>query len=108
MDKKQFSPTQNPNKNGKRGMKNIGFFALIILVGLVVFSAYGQPSNLKDVPFSEVIKSANAGEIKQISIQGDDIQVIKKGEEKPSEKSRKETGSSIYEQGLTNRDVAVV
>src|SRR3990167_2903637 len=108
MDKKPFGPKQNSNKNGKRGVKNIGFVALIILVGLIVFAAYGQPSNLKDVPFSEVVKSANAGEIKQITIQGDDIQVTKKGEENPSQKSRKETGSSIYEQGLTNRDVAVV
>ncbi len=105
MDKKPF--TKNQGGNGRKSFKNFGFVALIILIGLVIFAALGQPTTLKDVAFSDVISRANAGEIKEIEIKGNDLTVIKKGEDKPTEKSHKEAGSSIYEQGLTNRDVTV-
>jgi cell division protease FtsH len=105
MDKKPFN--SNQGGKGRRSFKNFGFVALIILIGLVIFAALGQPSTLKDVAFSDVISRANAGEIKQIDIQGNDLTIVKKGDDKATEKSHKEAGSSIYEQGLTNRDVTV-
>ncbi len=105
MDKKPFS--KNQGGNGRKTFKNFGFVALVILIGLVIFAAVGQPTALKDVAFSDVISRANAGEIKEIEIKGNDLTVIKKGDDKPTEKSHKEAGSSIYEQGLTNRDVTV-
>ncbi len=107
MDKKPFRGTAGGGNSKKKGFKNVGFFSLIILVALVVFATYSQPSNLSEVPFSEVISSANQGEIKQITIDGNDLEITKKGEDKPTQKSHKEPGSSIYEQGLTNRDVAL-
>jgi len=105
MDKKPFNAKDGGNK--RRNVKNFGFVALIILIGLIIFAAVGQPSTLKDTPFSDVIRRANAGEIKQITIQGNNMTITDKGEDKPTEKSHKEAGSSIYEQGLTNRDVTV-
>lgn len=108
MDKKPFKKmTPSGNKNGpKRSMKNAGFIALMVLFGLIIFSATNKPETLKDAAFSDVIRRANSGEIKKIEISGAEIKVTKQGEEKPSEKSRKETGSSIYEQGL-NKDAKV-
>ena len=108
MDKKPFKINQAGSSNNRRkGFKNAAFIAIIILVGMIIFSAMNQPTHLKDVAFSDVIKRANNGEIKKIEIAGTEIKVTNKNEDKPSEKSRKEAGSSIYEQGLTNRDVAV-
>lgn len=107
MDKKPFRTNQIPGNGGKRSFKNIGFFALIILTGLIIFSAYSQPTSLKDVPFSEVVSRANNGEISKITIEGNSLEITPKGESKPTEKSYKEAGSSIYEQGLSNRDVTV-
>src|SRR5882762_7353866 len=107
MDKKPFGSGKKAGSNNKRSFKNIGFVTLIILVGLIVFAAYGQPTNLKEVAFSQVVHDANSGQIQNITISGDDLQITPKGESKPTEKSRKEAGSSIYEQGLTNRDVGV-
>lgn len=108
MDKKPFGNKQGNDYGRRRGFRSVGFVALIILVGLVVFAAYRQPSNLKEVPFNDVINRANKGEVKTIVVTGDELTVTKKGEEQPSEESRKEAGSSIYEQGLTNRDVEIV
>lgn len=88
-------------------MKNAGFIALVILMGLIVFASLGQPSTLKQVSFSDVISRANKGEIEKITIKGNALEITKKGEDKPSEKSNKEAGSSIYEQGLTNRNTNV-
>lgn len=108
MDKKPFKMGKGGlQPAGRRSFKNAGFMALLILFGLIIFAAIGQPSGLKEVPYSDVIKRANNGEIKRITIKGNDLEITKKGEEKPSEHSRKEAGSSIYEQGLTNRDIEV-
>jgi len=107
MNKPKFQNKQAAPGKGRKNAKNVGFFALLILVGLIVYATFSQPSNLKQAPFSEVIKSANAGDIKQITVQGNDLTITKKGEDKPSEQAHKEAGSSIYEQGLTNRDVIV-
>ena len=108
MDKKPFKMSKGGlQPGGRRSFKNAGFIALLILFGLIIFAAVGQPSNLKETPYSDIIKRANNGEIKRITIKGNDLEITKKGEEKPSEHSRKEAGSSIYEQGLTNRDVEV-
>jgi cell division protease FtsH len=104
MDKKPLKPNM---QGGKRNYRTPVFFIILALFGFVIFSSLGSGQNLKDVPFSQVISRANNGEIKKISVKGDELVITKKDEGEPSEKSRKESGSSIYEQGLTNRDVEV-
>lgn len=107
MDKKSFKNTNLPGGAKRKGFKNAGFVALLILIGLVVVASMSQPTNLKSVAFSDVISRANKGEIKSITIKGNNIEVTPKDSDKPTEKSYKESGSSIYEQGLTNRNVNV-
>ncbi len=108
MDKKSFKISK-PKKGGKApkaGLKNTVFVALIILLGLVVFASFNQPDKLKEVAFSDVVKRGNQGELKKIEIAGDNLTITVKDQDNPSEKSRKESGSSIYEQGL-NKDAPV-
>ena len=109
MDKKSFKPKLKPAVDGKnrKSFKNVGFITLLVLIGLIVVASMGKTPPLKSVAFSDVIRRANAGQIQQITIQGNDLQVTKKGDSSANEKSRKEPGSSIYEQGLSNRDVIV-
>ena len=107
MDKKSFKSKKFANGN-KKGFKNAGFLAIVTLLLLVVFAYSGQAKpSLKEVSFSDVISRANKGEIKQIVIKGNTLEVTPKDADKPTEKSNKEAGSSIYEQGLTNRSVDV-
>ncbi len=109
MDNKPFNKNKKPNDYAKRrGFRNFGFIALIVLIGLVGYAAYQKPSTLKEVPFNDVVNRANRGEVKTIVITGDELTVTKKGEDVASEESRKETGSSIYEQGLTNKEVEII
>lgn len=104
MDPKKPFKINQTNKGGnnkKRSFfKNAGFVALLVLFGLIIFASTSQPNSLKEVPFSDVVKRANNGEIKKIEVTGSELKVTPKDQEKATEKSRKESGSSIYEQGL--------
>ena len=67
-------------------------------------------STLKEVAFSDVIKRANNDQISKIEIRGNELEITteaQKDKSKPTEKSYKEAGSSIYEQGLS-KDAKVV
>src|SRR3989344_4880297 len=109
MNKNQFRLKRSGCGDQKRNnFKNAGFVALLILFGLVVFAAFNQPSTLKDVPFSQIVNRANDGQIKRIVITGNELEITPKGQTKATEKSRKETGSSVYEQGLEQGKVELV
>ncbi|MBI2285253.1 ATP-dependent zinc metalloprotease FtsH [Candidatus Saccharibacteria bacterium] len=102
MDRKQFRLSGGaPGGNNRFSRwKNAGFIALIILFGLIIWSAFNQPSQLKTVPFSQVVTEANSGKIQKITIEGNELKITRKGDSEPTQESFKEPGSSIYEQGL--------
>jgi cell division protease FtsH len=111
MDKKQLKlgKKNSDDKKGKpsgKGWKNVGFIVILLIFGLIIFASTGNSDNLKTVPLSDVVQRANNGELKTLAIQGNEIKVTKQNEDKPSEKTRKEASSSIYEQGL-NKDAKV-
>lgn len=109
MDKKPFRNVSG-GKNQRRGSaKNFGFMALLVLFGLIVWASFSQPATKPETPFNQVINQANAGEIEKIEVVGDELNVYKdKDDKEPSSTSRKEPGSSIYEQGLTNKEIEVL
>lgn len=106
MEKKPFKNSQGGVPNRKRSFRNVGFVALMILFGLIIFSAMNQPTKLEEVPLSDTVKRANSGELKKLEISGDSIAITKKNEDKATQKSRQQAGSSIYDQGL-NKDAPV-
>ncbi|HEX5447624.1 MAG TPA: ATP-dependent zinc metalloprotease FtsH [Candidatus Saccharimonadales bacterium] len=96
------------NSGGRNHFKNAGFVALLILFGLIIYAAISQQAPLNTVPFSQVISEANSGKLKKITVKGDqELEIIPKGKSSPTEKSYKESGSSIYEQGLKQGVVTV-
>jgi cell division protease FtsH len=107
MNGKQFRLNTGGGGGKRKSFKNAGFIALLVLFGLIIFAAFSQPSNLKSVPFSQIIDDANSGKVQQITVNGDELEVTPKGQTKPTEKSFKEPGSSIYEQGLKQGKVEI-
>lgn len=102
MEKKPFRLNGGRGSGGRKHFKNAGFIILLILFGMIVYAAVNT-SNApqKTIPFSQVIADANAGKIKQITVNGEqELDITPVGENHPTEKSYKEAGSSIYEQGL--------
>lgn len=100
------------NKSPKNKTSNwirLGLFWAIVIVGtLTIFAIVSPHQQLKEVPLSEVVKRANNGEISRLDIQGSEIKVTPKGQDKPTETTVKETGTSIYEQGLKTDTKTVV
>lgn len=105
MDKKTGMPSKK--NNNKRNIRTALFAALIGIFLIIGFSSYTPTEELDTVSFSEVITRANNGEISKIEVAGDEMKITVQGEEEATQQSLKEPGSSIYEQGLENRDVEV-
>jgi cell division protease FtsH len=89
-----------PKKPNNKFIRTTVFWAIIVTFVLVVWAVYTPQNKLTDVAFSDVINRANSGQISKIQIQGDELTITPEGEESATEKSYKEAGSSIYEQGL--------
>ena len=91
---------QPPKKKMNNLIRLSLFWAVLIFIVLTVIAVMSPSSNLKSVSISDVIRRANAGEIAKLEIQGNDVTITPKGQDKPTEKSVKEADSSIYDQGL--------
>lgn len=98
------SPT--PNKKPNNFIRLSLFWAILVFGILAVVAITSPRDNLKEVSISDVINRANSGQLTKIEIQGNDVKVTPKGSDKPTEKSTKESGSSIQDQGL-NKDAPV-
>lgn len=89
-------------------IRNTLFWVILTLFVLTLIGLASPRDTLKSVPFSDVITRANEGKITKLQIEGNDIKVTPDGKKEPTEKSYKEEGSSIYEQGLSHEaDVTV-
>jgi hypothetical protein len=67
MDRKPFS--SNKGKGGKsrrKGIKNAGFIALLILCGLIGLAAYGQSGHIEKISVNRAIAEANRGDYRKV------------------------------------------
>jgi cell division protease FtsH len=105
--KKTFrSPSRGGN--GRRGFKGVGFIALLVLFGLIIYAAYSQPSNLKTISASEAVKDANKGSYSKIEVKGgQELLITKKGDDQATLKSSKDPQSSMKEEGFDLKKVEV-
>jgi cell division protease FtsH len=88
-------------------MRNAGFIALIILLLLVLYSAFHQPSNLKTIPITTAIKNANSGEYSKFAVNGNEVQITVKGQSKPTLKTYEEPNATLKTEGLNYSKVTV-
>lgn len=98
-------------KQPNKVMRNTVFWAMLIVLALILWAVYSPQKNLKDVPLSDVIRAANGGEISKIEIQGNELLITPVADQdkgQPTERSYKEDGSSIYDQGLSHDTKAQV
>lgn len=102
MDNKKTFRSGNGKKGGtgRRGFRNAGFIALLILFALIAFAAYGQPSNTKTISMTEVVSQANNGEYKKIEVNGNELKITKKGENQATLKSFKDPNATLKEEGV--------
>lgn len=100
MEKKPFRNNKSKqNQPNRKGFKNAGFVAIVVLSALVLFAAYGQPNTLKEIPASQAITEANKGEYSEIVKSGNELTITKKGDKEPSLKSYVDPQASLKEEG---------
>jgi len=105
-NKKSF---RSPNRggNGRRGFKGVGFIALLILFGLIIFAAYGQGPSLENIPLTRVVQEANNGQYSKMEVSGNELSITKKGDDKATLKSYKDPNSSLKDEGVNLSKVQV-
>lgn len=106
MEKKPFR--KNPGgRDNRKGIKNIGFIAMLILIGAVIYAAYNQPSQLEHRPYSQVVQEANEGKFDKIIVSGAEVEVIEKGKEDPTISSQRDPNATIADDGIDTSKVTV-
>ncbi|MFC2702679.1 MAG: ATP-dependent zinc metalloprotease FtsH [Candidatus Nanosyncoccus sp.] len=93
-------------KNKSNTFRSIIFTLLSIIFIAYCINLYGSGSvKMKEVPLSDVIFRANDehGNIKRITVSGNELEITLKDKDVPTETSRKDPSGTLYEQGLINR-----
>ena len=107
----QSNVTKKPTNKKEQARKasntarRITFFLILVLICLSMYSLLTPTTTLEEVPISNVIARANDenGNIKKITIKGNDLEVTLKDSDQPTQKSKKDGSGTLYEQGLVDR-----
>ena len=103
MEKKPFKGNHSNRKGAtpnRKGMKNAGFIALIILFALIALAATNQPSTLKPIDVSTAVQQANDGEYEKIAVKGNQLDITKRGDIRPTLRSYLEPNATLKDQGF--------
>jgi cell division protease FtsH len=98
MDKK----AKNPKKQS-RGMKNFGFIAIVLVIGITVFAYISAPSKLEEIAISDARAKTNNNEVSEIVQKGNELTITLKDQSEPTLTSTKQEGT-LQEQGFEDGD----
>ena len=93
-------------KNKSNTFRSVIFTLLSIIFIAYCINLYGNHSiKMKEVPLSDIISRANDehGNIKRITVSGNELEITLKDKDIPTETSRKDPSGTLYDQGLINR-----
>ena len=95
---------KKPTKKSSNGIRSILFTFVLVLCAMMVASAFIPARQLEEVPLSDVIARANDpnGNIAHIKVTGSNLEITLKGEDLPSQISRKDASGTLYDQGLVD------
>jgi cell division protease FtsH len=92
---------KSPIPKKPNNILRLTLFWAILVIGVLAAIAIATPhDNLKSVPLSQVIQQANDGQIKKIEVQGNDLKITPSDSDVATQKSTKDSSSSLQEQGL--------
>ncbi len=93
-------PTQSSNL-----FRWLAFTIILLLCCGAIASMTAPQSSIEEVPLSNVLARANDenGNIAKITVEGNNLQITLKGEERYTQVSRKDPSGTLYEQGLIDQ-----
>ena len=98
-------PAGRNNNKTSNTVRSVLFSLLVVGFGAFLIASLTMDTTKKtEVPISEVIQRANdpEGNIEKITVTGSNLDITLKGEEKPTETSRKDGAGTLQDQGLAN------
>ncbi len=107
MEKKPFRPKKSGGDKSKRSFKNAGFIAMLILIGVVIFAASNQPSQLEERPYSQVVAEANEGKFDKMIISGSRVEVIENDKDEPTIMSQRDPNATVADDGIDTSQVVI-
>jgi cell division protease FtsH len=109
MKKNSFRVPQKQKSGGNKGFRTFGFIVLITLIALAVFVSEQKPNQLKQVPFSEVVKNANDKKYAKIEVSGNgnELKITEKDKKDPSLVSYKEPSATLKQEGVKDGVVTI-
>ena len=93
------------NANKSNMVRSVLFTFILICFGAFIIASMTQSKAQKtEVPISDVIQRANDpdGNISKITVTGESLDITLKGNDQPTETSRKDASGTLYDQGLIN------
>src|SRR5579859_4429706 len=105
--KKTFRPGAGRGNSGRRGFRNAGFIALLILFGLIIFAAYGQSGGLRTISLTQAVADANSGVYGKIEVSGNEMDITVKGDKQATLKAYKDPNASLKDEGINTNKVEV-
>ena len=108
MDNKLRPNRNNLGNRNLRSAKNVGFVALLILMGLIIITATNQTQSMQTVPLTKAVQQSNAGDYSTIVINGNELDITKKGAKTATIKSYIEPNATLKGEGFNFSKVTVV
>lgn len=105
MDKKALQKKQSKGagRGGQKGFRNVGFIALLVLFGLVIYATANQPTTVKEISTSQAVKDANAGKYSTILKDSNKLLITEKSKEDPTLKTYMDANSNLEEEGFDTK-----
>lgn len=100
MDKKPFRGKQSKGGKGNRGFRNASFIAIVIFILIILFATYGQPTSLKEIPITQAVSQANDGKYSKVLVNGDELDITKKGDKTATLKAYTDPNVSLKDEGF--------
>jgi len=107
MDSKNRSKRPVPNGKNSRNMKNIGFVLLLVLIALVILAATAKPAELKEIPVTQAVAEANAGDYSKIVVDSNELDITKKGGSTATLKAYIEPNATLKDEGFDYSKVQI-
>ena len=103
-NQKTNNSSSKSNKNNSNTIRRVIFAIMLVLICVACAFALNPKPQMQEVALSEVIARANNenGDISKITVSGSDIEITLKGQDHPTQKSRKDASGTLYDQGLIN------
>lgn len=107
MEPKQTKKRTPSTPTPTRSPRNVGLIVGAIIVGIVIFAFFNQPSKVTTIPITQAVTEANAGKYSEIQVTGQTLLITKQGDKKATLKAIMEQNATTKDSGINPQKVKI-